>query len=141
VQLGMGESDFGQFEGIIQRDWSPGMGTLIPRHVLEKTNSYDFKNMPQYLADVDLCLRAKRLGHPLYITSNSKLYNHVENTGGLSKQGRLSWSQIKFIFTSFRSGEYLRARITFIWRHSPIYLVLPSLIVRYFRLLVYILRP
>ncbi len=141
MQLGMGENDNSQYNGIIKRQWSPGMGTLIPQEVFSRVGLYDVKNMPQYLADVDFCLRASYVGYPLYITSESKLYNNIENTGGIIKRGRLSWQQILSIFTSRKSSDFFSARITFIWRHCPFYWFLPTLIIRYIRLMIYILRP
>jgi len=140
IQNGVGEADEGQYNGIRKVDWSPGMGTLIHRDILVKLNSYDACNMPQYIADVDFCLRAGKAGHETLITSKSKIYNHLDNTGGLKKTGRMTWLQFKSIFNSFRSPEYFKARSTFILRHCPWYWLVPAFAIRYLRLMIYSIR-
>lgn len=140
IQTGMAEADNGQYTGIIKRQWTPGMGTLISKEILISVGLYDEKNLPQYLADVDYCLRANKAGYTVYISSNSKLYNNIDNTGGVKKQGRYTIEQIKDIFASLRSAEYLPARLKFISRHCPWYLFIPAVFIRYSRLFVHIIK-
>jgi N-acetylglucosaminyl-diphospho-decaprenol L-rhamnosyltransferase len=140
VQKGVGEFDRGQYDGTRQVEWTPGMGTLIHRDILLKLRNYDAYNMPQYIADVDFCLRAGKLGYKTLITSKSKIYNHLDNTGGIKKSGRMTWGQFKSIFNSLRSPEYFKARSTFISRHCPWYLLVPAYAIRYARLLIYAIR-
>jgi GT2 family glycosyltransferase len=122
------------------REWFPGMGTLLPTQIISTVGLYDFNNMPQYLADADYCLRALKKGYKAYICFDSKLYNDVENTGGLKEKQRIQWSDIASIFASLRSPDFFKARITFIRRHCPWYLLLPAVFIRYTRLFFFILR-
>ena len=136
VMLGCGEQDIGQFNGLRTVNWTPGMGTLMSREVLLKLNLYDSSNMPQYIADADFTLRASRAGHQVLVTSESKIYNHVENTGGIAiDREKITWREFISIFTSLRSADYFRARWIFLWRHCPHRWLLIVLLVRYFRLL------
>jgi GT2 family glycosyltransferase len=97
--------------------------------------------MPQYLADVDFCLRAKKKGYEILISSNSKLYNNVENTGGISFDNKkINWEIFKSIFISLRSPDYLRARLIFMIRHCKWYLLPFAIVIRYSRLLIYTMR-
>lgn len=139
--IGMGEADQGQYEGVRSVRWTPGMGTLMSREILLALRCYDAKNMPQYIADNDFTLRAGRAGYSVLVTSASKLYNHVENTGGISRScDHLSWKEAFAIFTSFRSPEYLRARLVFLLRHCPKRWLIAALLIRYCRLVGYAVK-
>ena len=141
IMLGNGERDVGQYEGIRRVKWTPGMGTLMARDILLELNLYDARHMPQYIADADFTLRAGRAGHPVLVTSESKLYNHVENTGGITTDKQhITWLEFISIFTSLRSADYLPARLVFIFRHCPKRWLLPALFIRYSRLLGYGLK-
>lgn len=121
-------------------DWSPGMGTLIPMSVVERIGDYDEKNMPQYLADADLCLRAKRAGFVTLLCPESIIYNRVEMTGGIGSDGAISLGDALWVFTNIRSSEFVRARLTFMFRHCPLPLLVPAVGYRYGRLLAHLAR-
>ena len=141
VMLGHNQQDMGQYDGVRAVRWTPGMGTLMSREVLLKLNLYDARNMPHYIADADFTLRASQAGYPILVTSESKLYNHVENTGGIpADRRRITWHEFVSIFTSLRSPEYLRARLVFIWRHCPKGWLIAAFLIRYSRMLVYGLK-
>ena len=139
--LGKGARDMGQFEGVRRVTWTPGMGTLMSRDILIELDYYDTHHMPQYVADADFILRAGKAGHRGLVTSGSKMYNHVENTGGIDlKRSHISWQECTSIFTSLRSGDYLPARLFFMWQHCPKKWLLLALFFRYSRLLGYGLK-
>jgi GT2 family glycosyltransferase len=139
IQLGMNEFDDSQYKGIRSVNWTPGMGTLIRTSTLQKLSYFDDVNMPQYLSDVDLCLRAKKMGFRILINSESKIYNNVENTGGISdKTKTFNFKIIGEMFTSYRSPDYFKARLTFISRHCPRHLLIIAILFRYLRLLIFI---
>ena len=138
-QLGMGEYDNNQYNGIRKVDWNPGMGTLINTSILRDLNFYDEKNMPQYLSDVDLCLRAKKKGYSILINSDCIIYNNIENTGGITKAtSNFNFKLIKEMFFGFKSPDYFKARSKFIFRHCNWYFLFFALFIRYSRLLIYI---
>jgi GT2 family glycosyltransferase len=141
IMLGNGEKDRGQYNGVRQVEWMPGMGTLIPREILIKLNFYDANHMPQYIADADFTLRAGKLAYKVMVTSDSKIYNNVENTGGIPiGRQRIKWRQFISIFTSLRSPEYFPARTRFIFRHCPKKWLIPAFFIRYLRLVGYALK-
>ncbi len=141
IQLGIGEIDNGQYNEIRNVKWAPGMGTLIHREILLQLNLYDDLNMPQYIADVDFCLRSEQASYPVLITPKSKIFNNSDNTGGIKKEKRkIKWIEFKEIFTSLRSPDYLRARLIFMFRHCPWYLLIPALLIRYTRLIIFTMR-
>jgi len=116
------------------------MGTLIPMEVFEKVGLFDDVNMPQYLADADLCLRARRVGIPIRLCNDSHLYNDTNLTGGLPPSGRISLKEAVAVFSSKKSSEFFRARVVFTWRHCPRSLFALSLTVRYARVGAHVLR-
>jgi GT2 family glycosyltransferase len=122
-------------------DWNPGMGTLIPRHIFKKLVGFDSKNFPQYMGDVDFCLRAIKLGFKIIVTSSSVIYNNIENTGGVIEGNkRFCYRDIYEIFQSYRSPDLLKARLRFIFRHSPLHFLFPALFIRYSKLFFYIIK-
>ena len=141
IQLGMSEYDNKQYKGIRSVDWTPGMGTLINTSILSELKFYDSKNMPQYLSDVDFCLRAKKKGYSVLINSDCILYNNVDHTGGITNTNfKLNFKLIQEIFTSLRSPDFYKARATFILRHCNWYLLFFALFIRYTRLLIFIVK-
>lgn len=130
VMLGHGELDCGQFEGVREVEWTPGMGTLYPRKILLELGCYD-RRFPQYHADADLTLRARRKGFRVLVTSGSRLYNNVASTGGLRQEG-ITWPEIRGVFISLKSADNVKTLPSFIWRHSPWYLAPVSIGWRYF---------
>lgn len=152
VQLGIGQQDKGQFNGLREVKWTQGMGTLIRKEILLKLNLYDARKMPQYSSDGDFCLRARKTGHPTLVNSESRIFNNSENTGGIAfandffdgaeKKARvkMKWSDVKEIFISLRSPDHLSSRLVYMSRHCPWYLLPAALFIRYSRLALYILK-
>lgn len=62
-------------------NWQPGMGTLIHKDIVLKTDYWDNKKFPQYHGDSDFCLRAWQKGIEIVTCSNLILYNDKTNTG------------------------------------------------------------
>ena len=122
-------------------EWLPGMGTLIPRELADALGGYDAKRMPQYLADTDFALRARARGWHVVMLPRSVLLNDVSNTGGTtSDSAKFTPREAAAVFTSRRSPDYLSARTAFIARHCPPRWLIPALVIRYSRLLGFILR-
>lgn len=96
--IGLNDFDSGQFEDIIQIQWSGGMGTIIPKHILIKTKYFDSEHFPQYHADIDFFLRAGKLGYKAYAVPTLKIYNNRESTG-ISKTKNLN-DLMKVLFSN-----------------------------------------
>ena len=139
--IGQGENDNGQFDGVRHVESMPGMGTFINRKIVDRIGLFDEKYMPQYLADIDFPLRAKTAGFSALITSDSKLYNSIETTGGARLDCKsLRWREAVSIFTTYKSSEYAPARFMFIFRHCPLIWLFPAILIRYARVMVFIVK-
>lgn len=79
VMIGYGEYDRGQYEGRREVEAITGMGVLIKAKYFEEIGLYDRKNFPQYHADYDFTMRARKKGYRLIIDSKSKIYNNVKS--------------------------------------------------------------
>jgi GT2 family glycosyltransferase len=121
-------------------DWSPGMGTLVPLSAFDRLGLYDHLNMPQYLADADLCLRARKAGIRVVLCEDSYVYNDTSTTGGIGPTGPITWKQALDVVLGIRGPDFIQARAVFTWRHCPKALVVPALALRYGRLGGHLLR-
>lgn len=139
--VGSGQPNQGQFDGVRQVKWTPGMGTLMPRELLLKLGMYDAAGMPQYMADADYTLRAGKAGYRILVTSESKIFNRQGSTGGIADgQKCLRLRDWISMFSNLKSPEYFPARLIFMCRHCPILWLVPALLVRYARLLGFLLK-
>jgi len=100
-----------------------GNSILVPREVFESGIFLDEKNFPMVYGDLDFCLRARKKGFKIMVTSKSKIWNEVKHTKSvppLDKNRIISSliKKIKFYFSFFSLGSpFLIFR--FYWRHSP----------------------
>lgn len=79
--IGRGEKDGPKYQVDLETDWFLGQGVLIHKDIVEKIGYFDDKNFPQYIADVDYGLRAKKGGCRNVVYHNLKLLNDTEMTG------------------------------------------------------------
>ncbi|MBN1183883.1 MAG: glycosyltransferase family 2 protein [Bacteroidales bacterium] len=79
--IGRLETDGPQYNKIMEVDWFLGQGVLIHRDIIKKTGYFDEINFPQYHADIDYGLRAKRAGYHNIVYPNLQLLNDTETTG------------------------------------------------------------
>jgi GT2 family glycosyltransferase len=82
------EKDSILFSEIYEVDWLTGMGTIIPKSVVEKIGYWDNVNFPQYHGDSDFTYRAKINGFKLLVYPSLKIFNSVKNTG-IEHEGNL----------------------------------------------------
>lgn len=70
------------YRGDLSVDYVPGCALLARREVLEATGGFDARYFA-YMEDVDLCLRAKRLGWEVHLVGEaSALHAYSHSTGG-----------------------------------------------------------
>ena len=79
--IGRMETDSPMYEKIMEVDWFLGQGVLIHRNIIEKVGYFDDNNFPQYHADIDYSLRAKKAGYHNIVYPDLKLLNDTETTG------------------------------------------------------------
>jgi len=72
--IGAGQEDYGQFNGIEEVDYVTGAALAIKREVIEKIGKLD-PNFYAYGEDIDICLRAKKVGYKV-VTSNAIVYHY-----------------------------------------------------------------
>ncbi|MFO0838119.1 MAG: glycosyltransferase family 2 protein [Phycisphaerae bacterium] len=92
-------------------DCMPGNGVLIPRAVFEQVGLYDAVHMPQYHADSDLVLRARKAGFQPVVSLRSVLHNHILDRPLVNNRLDLIFSR--------KSDRYWRALRTTFKRHAP----------------------
>jgi len=95
-------------------NWQPGMGTLIHKDIVIKTNYWDNENFPQYHGDSDFCLRAREKGVEIVTCSSLILYNDLSNTGFQVNTLSDYFKSLKGI----KSNWDIKRRIMFYKRHT-----------------------
>jgi GT2 family glycosyltransferase len=79
---GHGRRDARIYTADMPVDYIPGCALLARREVLERTGGFDARYFA-YMEDVDLCLRAKRLGFGVYLVGEAvALHAYSSSTGG-----------------------------------------------------------
>jgi len=111
--IGLNKPD--TFNEIKRVDWSGGMGTLIPIHILQKVNFFDNINFPQYHGDIDFFLRVKENGFHTYAIPKLIIYNNAETTGIVKAT---NFKQLGTVFTSNSSLHNFKQNYYFNKRHS-----------------------
>ncbi|MDP4187566.1 MAG: glycosyltransferase family 2 protein [Bacteroidota bacterium] len=116
---GFKRPDSPEFERTIDADWLTGMGTVIPKTVVDKIGYLDSEQFPQYHGDVDFSYRAKCEGFKLRVFPQLKIWNCVQNTG-LDHQ--LSFRKLIESMNSTRSIYNVKKDIEFYHKHvkSPL---------------------
>lgn len=104
-------SDISDLPDPFPTDTMPGNGVLIPASVFRDVGFYDRKNLPQYHADSDLVLRARRAGYKPVISLKSVIYNDI-----LTKP--LVSNRIDLILSP-KSDRYWRSVWTTVERYAP----------------------
>jgi GT2 family glycosyltransferase len=80
VQVGHGELDREEFCQREPMDFLTGMNVLIPAEVFGKIGFYDEVRFPQYHADTEFTLRARKAGIPIVFEPAAHVWNRVEST-------------------------------------------------------------
>ncbi|NHZ86486.1 MAG: glycosyltransferase [Planctomycetia bacterium] len=106
-------------------DWLPGMGTLIPKFVIEKIGYWDYLSFPQYHGDFDFIMRSSMGGFKIHVNEKLLIYNKTEYS---STKG----SGLKTFFKSFNDigSRYNIKRDIMMYRK---YCVGPFWIISFFR--------
>jgi GT2 family glycosyltransferase len=126
------KKDDATFGKVMEVDWLTGMGTIVPRLIIETIGYWDSEKFPQYHGDSDFTYRAKLKGFSVICHPGLKIYNSVENSGighsgsfrkllVLMKDNR---SKINFkrnlMFYRLYAKSY-RAFIYFYWKYVGIF--------------------
>ena len=130
IRTGSGEIDRGQYD--IQRDISCAtMGTFVNTAVFKDIGIMDAKNMPQYGADNDFTLRARKRGYRIIYEPGSMVWHKRKGTVSNETPARTSFlSRLIYLTTDPKSQSNLRMQMVFTFRHCPKHLI-PLRILRY----------
>ena len=74
----------------INCDWQPGMGTVIPEHVISSKKLFWDQNFPQYFGDSDYSLRCLKKGVEIKTNKNLVIYNKTKFSGINTTKGVLN---------------------------------------------------
>ncbi|MDT0539846.1 MULTISPECIES: glycosyltransferase family 2 protein [Croceitalea] len=91
------EKDTGQYDDITEVFWATGACMFIRKNVFEALNGFDASYFA-HQEEIDLCWRAKNIGHKIYYTGKS----HVYHLGGST----LKNSNPNKTFLNFRNSLY-----------------------------------
>lgn len=101
----------------LEIDWFSGQQILIHKSILEKVGNFDEKNFPQYHADIDFSLRARKAGFKIMMYPGLKLLNDTEATG-INYAHNPSLKQFMQSLFSMRSNSNIRRNIKFWRKHT-----------------------
>lgn len=96
----------------------PGRGLLIPRKVFKINGLFDENTFPQYGADFDYVLRARKNNICSYITWNTYIKCEVSQTGNGSVYSSSSFHEFISSFFTRYSHRYIKKQINFFKRHN-----------------------
>jgi len=116
-------SELDKKKDIVESDLLPGRGTLYSVGLIDEVGFYDEVNFPQYIADEEFSLRAKKYGYKLLVSSEAVVYSDVENTGINFKHDKPSLAKFIESLKSIRSATNLKVRFKFAFKHGQIGLV------------------
>lgn len=142
VQVGHGEVDREEFCRRERMDFLTGMNVLIPAAVFEKIGFYDAEHFPQYHADTEFTLRARKAGIPIIFEPAAKVWNRVESTfmQRFIRGGAFGASAIRELLTSIRSPMNLSCYWLLHRRYCPPLLIPWAFSLRLARVAVFLLK-
>jgi GT2 family glycosyltransferase len=130
---GFNKKDDENYNQINKIDCSGGMGTLIPKEIIQKVNYFDSENFPQYFGDIDFFLRAKNNGFSTFAIPDLIIYNDIDTTG---KKKIRKFKDIKDVLFSNQSNLNLRQNFIFNKTHSNTFLSWIRLVLKTIRNLI-----
>lgn len=116
-------------KGILECQWQPGMGTLVPRYVMvEKNIWWDEKRYPQYYGDSDFSLKCIENGIQVKTNLELLIFNRTELTGD-TKNPSLDkfWNSL----FSIKSFYELKRNFMFYTQHGVVPFVFYGMIKKY----------
>lgn len=129
--IGRTKSDGPEYHNMMEVDWFLGQGVLIHKDILAQVGLFDEVNFPQYHADVDYSLRAKKAGFKNIVYPNLQLLNDTSMTG-ISHVKDKTLKQFFTSLVSIRSNTNIFKDIKFYQIHTTNYRAYLALMERYF---------
>ncbi len=117
------------YQSVIEVNWLPGMGTVVPKKVFDEIGFLDDVNFPQYHGDSDFTYRAFMNGYKILVYPELKIYNSTGNTGMKYPE---TFSQLTESMKSLKSNYNLKKDLKFYQIHSDSPLAYKVLFKKYF---------
>jgi GT2 family glycosyltransferase len=121
--------DSSEYQSVIDVQWLPGMGTVVPKMAFDKIGFLDDINFPQYHGDSDYTYRAFRNGFRIKVYPELKIFNSTGNTGMKYPE---TFSQLKESLGSLKSNYNIKKDFMFYKIHSQSPLAYKVLLKKYF---------
>lgn len=111
--------------GLVDVATLTGCGTLIPTSCFRRLGLYDQSNCPQYHADAEFVLRARKHGWHALVDRRAVVFNDTDHT--------VAGSTIRLADRLFskRSAIYWRPVLAVHWRYCP-WIYLPASLLQYY---------
>ncbi len=107
-----------KLEGVVPSLELPGRGMLIPKEIMIQLSGLDEK-FPQYFSDLDFSRRAKKKGHPIYVSYEAITYSHVTKTSDSSTFKPISTKAFLRNLLNPFGRKHIGQVARYVWRHSP----------------------
>lgn len=142
VQVGHGSLDSNEYCRRSPMDFLTGMNVLIPVTVFGLIGFYDDVHFPQYHADSEFTLRARKAGIPILFEPGAKIWNRVESTfmQRFLQGRRFDLAAIRELLTSFRSPMRLSCYWLLHRRFCPLMLIPWAFSLRLLRVAVFLVK-
>jgi hypothetical protein len=142
VQVGHGQLDRDEFCHRKRMDFLTGMNVLIPAAVFGRIGFYDQIHFPQYHADSEFTLRARKAGIPIVFEPSAKVWNRVESTfmQRFLKNRTFDFGSIRELLSSFRSPMRLSCYWRLHWRFCPLPLIPWAFTLRLLRVALFLVK-
>lgn len=142
VQVGHGEKDRDTFCHREPMDFLTGMNVLIPAGVFSRIGFYDDIHFPQYHADSEFTLRARKAGILIIFEPLAKIWNRVDSTfmQRFLKGRAMDFSTVKELLTSIRSPMRIYCYWILHKRYCNLLLLPWSFSIRLARVIVFLLK-
>jgi len=105
--IGLGETDCGQFDGIVEVDRLTGCAMLIKREVFTTVGLFD-PDYFLYFEDVDFCVRAHKAGYKNICVQTAKVWHKESSSTGANRGSDL------------HTYYHTRNRLLFLQKHAQI---------------------
>ncbi len=142
VQVGHGQLDREEFCRREPMDFLTGMNVLVPADVFARIGFYDAVHFPQYHADSEFTLRARKARIPIVFEPGAKVWNRVESTfmQRFLRGRRFDLAAVRELLTSFRSPMRLSCYWLLHWRYCPLVLIPWAFSLRLLRVAVFLVK-
>lgn len=142
VQIGHGQLDRDEFCRREPMDFLTGMNVMIPAGVFAKIGYYDEARFPQYHADSEFTLRARKAGVPILFEPAAKVWNRVESTfmQRFLRNRPFDLAAVRELLTSSRSPMRLSCYWLLHRRYCPFLLIPWAFSLRLARVFLFLLK-